>query len=78
VWLSYTLLSVLMLAGMFLISVILLQRGRGGGLAGGFGGLAGQSAFGTRAGHKFTVITVVTVVIWVGLACAASYALRLI
>ena len=69
---GYFLLTLLMLVGIFLMMVILLQRGRGGGLAGAFGGLGGQSAFGTKAGDVFTVITVVTVVIWVTLACLAG------
>ncbi|MFM8582169.1 MAG: preprotein translocase subunit SecG [Planctomycetaceae bacterium] len=65
---SYFLLTLLLLVGLFLIIVILLQRGRGGGLAGAFGGLGGQSAFGARAGDTFTWITVLTVLIWVLLA----------
>ncbi len=70
------LLTGLMLVSLFLMFVILLQRGRGGGLAGAFGGLGGQSAFGTKAGDVFTVITVVTVIIWVILACVAGARLR--
>src|SRR5260221_13361542 len=70
------LLTGLMLVSLFLMFVILLQRGRGGGLAGAFGGLGGQSAFGTKAGDVFTVITVVTVSIWVILACVAGARLR--
>src|SRR6185436_13552138 len=73
---GYFLLSVLMLCGLFLMGVILIQRGRGGGLAGAFGGLGGQSAFGTKAGDVFTVITIVTAVIWVALACLAGWRLR--
>ena len=41
---------VLVFISLILIAVILLQRGRGGGLAGAFGGMGGQSAFGTKAG----------------------------
>lgn len=66
----------LMLTGLFLIFIILLQRGRGGGLAGAFGGLGGQSAFGTKAGDVFTRITVVIAVIWVLLAGIGGFALR--
>jgi preprotein translocase subunit SecG len=73
---GYLLLGLLAFVGFFLIFVILLQRGRGGGLAGAFGGLGGQSAFGTKAGDVFTVITIVTVVIWVILACLAGWRLR--
>jgi len=47
---------------------VLLQRGRGGGLAGALGGMGGQSAFGTRAGDTFTWITYVTAAIWILLA----------
>ena len=51
--------------GIFLILLILVQRGRGGGLVGAFGGGGGQSAFGAKAGDLFTKITVVTVGIWI-------------
>ena len=44
---------------LFLILLVLIQRGRGGGLAGAFGGMGGQSAFGTKAGDLFTRITIV-------------------
>ena len=69
-------LGLLMLVGIFLMFVILLQRGRGGGLAGAFGGLGGQSALGTKAGDVFTVITIVTVCIWVILACLTGARLK--
>ena len=51
--------------GLILIAVILLQRGRGGGLAGAFGGMGGQSAFGTKAGDLFTKITIVLATSWI-------------
>jgi len=50
----------------FLILLILVQRGRGGGLVGAFGGAGGQSAFGAKAGDLFTRITVITVIFWIG------------
>lgn len=62
--------------GTFLMIVILLQRGRGGGLAGAFGGLGGQSAFGTKAGDVFTKITIVLAVAWVIVAGGSGYFLR--
>ena len=43
----------LFLTAVFLILLILVQRGKGGGLAGAFGGMGGQSAFGTKAGDTF-------------------------
>lgn len=60
----------IVLCSIFLICLVLIQRGRGGGLAGAFGGLGGSSAFGTRAGDVFTRVTVVTAVIWFLLAMA--------
>ena len=69
-------MTLLMIVGILLILIILLQRGRGGGLAGAFGGLGGQSAFGTKAGDVFTKITVVLAAIWVLLAGASIKALE--
>jgi preprotein translocase subunit SecG len=70
----YTVFTYLMMflhtfIGLILIAVILLQRGRGGGLAGAFGGMGGQSAFGTKAGDVFTKITIVLATIWIVLGC---------
>jgi preprotein translocase subunit SecG len=70
------LMVVLVCVSFFLIFVVLLQRGRGGGLAGAFGGLGGQSAFGTKAGDLFTRITIVAVAIWVMLAGMSGYMAR--
>jgi preprotein translocase subunit SecG len=63
------------LLSVFLILLILVQRGKGGGLTGALGGPGGQSAFGSKAGDTFTVITAVSAIIW-GLVCAiAMYSL---
>ena len=50
---------------LFLILLVLVQRGRGGGLAGALGGAGGQSAFGAKAGDTFTKITMWTAFIWI-------------
>src|SRR5690349_8687573 len=71
IWVSYVLMGFLLVVGLLLIFIILLQRGRGGGLAGALGGMGGQSAFGTKAGDLFTRITVVLAVIWIVL-CAGQ------
>ncbi|CAN5908958.1 hypothetical protein BH23PLA1_BH23PLA1_22150 [soil metagenome] len=55
------------ICSLFLICLVLIQRGRGGGLAGAFGGVGGSSAFGIRAGDVFTRITIVTASIWIAL-----------
>ena len=49
----------------FLILLVLVQRGRGGGLTGALGGMGGQSAFGSKAGDVFTKITVWTTFFWI-------------
>ena len=55
----------------FLILLILVQRGRGGGLTGALGGMGGQSAFGTKSGDVFTKITVWTTFLWIVVCIAA-------
>ncbi len=65
------LMVLLFLTALFLILLVLVQRGKGGGLAGAFGGMGGQSAFGTKAGDTFTKITVVVAALWIGL-CVVS------
>ena len=62
---------ILVLTAAFLILIILLQRGRGGGLAGALGGAGGQSAFGTKAGDLFTKITIGAAAFWI-LLCIGS------
>jgi preprotein translocase subunit SecG len=59
------------ITSIFLILVVLVQRGRGGGLTGALGGMGGQSAFGAKAGDVFTRITMVTALIWIGLCMGA-------
>ena len=56
---------------LILILLVLVQRGRGGGLSGALGGMGGQSAFGTKAGDLFTRITVVVATIWIALCIFA-------
>ena len=63
-WLPVILNPVLLLSGIFLILLVLIQRGKGGGLAGAFGGAGGSSAFGSRAGDTFTRITIYVAAVW--------------
>lgn len=67
-------LAQLVLGGsaLFLILLVLVQRGRGGGLAGALGGAGGSSAFGAKAGDVFTRITIITATVWILLCIAAA------
>ena len=58
-----------------LIVIVLLQKGRGGGLGAAFGGAA-SSAFGTRVGDVLTWITVALVALFLILAVVVVYAFR--
>ena len=51
----------------WMIFLILIQRGKGGGLTAAFGGGGGDSAFGAKAGDAFTKITIVTALVWITL-----------
>jgi len=64
--------SMLVLTSLFMILLVLVQRGRGGGLAGALGGMGGQSAFGTKAGDLFTRITVGVAAFWIVLCIVAT------
>ncbi len=67
-------LFMLLLGGMaiFLILLVLVQRGRGGGLAGALGGMGGSSAFGAKAGDVFTKITAISACLWIILCIVAT------
>lgn len=73
---AYFTMGLLMFVGFLLMVIILLQRGRGGGLAGAFGGAGGASAFGTRAGDVFTKITAIMAIVWVLLAAGNRFVLE--
>src|SRR5260370_35827554 len=64
-WLPPTLNALILLLGLFLVLLVLIQRGKGGGLAGAFGGVGGSSAFGSRAGDLFTRITIAVAAVWI-------------
>lgn len=66
----------LFILSVFLIMLVLVQRGRGGGLTGALGGAGGQSAFGTKAGDLFTRITIVVAAIWIFLSAFAVWSMQ--
>ncbi|MFL5241879.1 MAG: preprotein translocase subunit SecG [Gemmataceae bacterium] len=66
-WVPPVLNVLVILTSLFLILLVLIQRGKGGGLSGAFGGAGGSSAFGSRAGDLFTRITIIVAAVWVSL-----------
>jgi preprotein translocase subunit SecG len=54
----------LLIIGLFMILLVLIQRGKGGGLIGALGGSGGSSPFGSRAGDQFTRLTIYVACIW--------------
>jgi preprotein translocase subunit SecG len=63
-WLPVPLNFILILLGLFLILLVLIQRGKGGGLIGALGGTGGSSPFGSRAGDQFTRLTIYVAALW--------------
>ena len=66
-------MALLLLSSLILILLVLVQRGKGGGLAGAFGGMGGQSAFGTKAGDLFTRVTIGVAAFWILLCMFAVW-----
>lgn len=61
---------------LILMGVILLQRGRGVGLAGAFGGAGASTAFGSKTGDFMTKATVVIAAVFMFYAVLCNYAFR--
>src|SRR5882762_3369522 len=55
---------VILLVSVFMILLVLIQRGKGGGLIGALGGSGGSSPFGSRAGDQFTRVTIYVALVW--------------
>lgn len=62
---SVALNIIVILLSLLMMFLILIQRGKGGGLAGAFGGVGGSSPFGSRAGDAFMKVTLWFALIWV-------------
>ncbi len=72
-WLGGMLSTLLIFICLLLIGLILLQKNRGAGLSGAFGGAGGYSAFGTKTGDIMTWITVSFVAVFLVLAITLNY-----
>ena len=62
---SHILNAIIIAVGLLLVLTILIQRGKGGGLIGAFGGAGGSSPFGSKAGDTFTRVTITMAGVWV-------------
>ena len=65
-----------LLTAVVLSLLVLIQRGRGGGLAGAFGGAGGSSAFGTKTADIFIKATAVLGGAFFLLAIITAYMMR--
>lgn len=72
-WGQWALGSLLVFTCFILMLVILLQKGRGGGFSGAFGGAGGSSAFGAKTGDVFTWITVIVAGVFVALTVWGNF-----
>ncbi len=59
---------------LLLMGLILLQKNRGSGLSGAFGGVGGHTAFGTKTGDFLTWVTVGLAILFLVLAILLNFA----
>ena len=68
----YVSITLFAIVSVFMILLILIQKGRGGGLASAFGGAGGNTAFGSKTGDVLTWATSVIFGIFLILAIAMN------
>ena len=71
-FLFYLTIVLFIVVCVFMILLILIQKGRGGGLASAFGGAGGNTAFGSKTGDVLTWATSVVFGIFLLLAVALN------
>ena len=64
----YTVMTIFIIVCLFMILLVLIQKGRGGGLASAFGGAGGNTAFGSKTGDVLTWATSVVFGVFLVLA----------
>jgi len=64
------------LTAVILVLLVLIQKGRGGGLAGAFGGPGGHSAFGTKTADVFIKATAVVGGLFFVLSILTAWVMR--
>jgi preprotein translocase subunit SecG len=68
----YTLMVLFIFVCLLLILIVLIQKGRGGGLASAFGGMGGNTAFGSKTGDVLTWATSAIFAVFLLLAIALN------
>src|SRR3954467_9425315 len=68
----YATMTVFIIVCLFLMLLVLIQKGRGGGLASAFGGAGGNTAFGSKTGDVLTWATSVVFGVFLVLAVALN------
>jgi preprotein translocase subunit SecG len=64
----YILMTLFIITSLFMILLVLIQKGRGGGLASAFGGGGSNTAFGSKTGDVLTWATSIVFGVYVVLA----------
>ncbi len=72
-WFLRILATLFALLAVLLMGVILLQRGKGVGLSGAFGGAGGHTAFGAKTGDVLTWATIVIAAVMLVFAIVLNY-----
>ena len=73
-YLLYPTIVVFVLVCLFLIALVLIQKGRGGGLSSAFGGAGGNTAFGSKTGDVLTWTTSIVFGVFLLLAIVLNLA----
>ena len=64
---------ILVMVSLLLIGLVLLQKNRGSGLSGAFGGVGGHTAFGTKTGDFLTWVTVGLAFVFLLMSVVANF-----
>ena len=73
IYLYWSTLILFLTVCVILILLVLIQKGRGGGLAGAFGGAGGNTAFGSKTGDVLTWATSILFGVFLLLAVATNW-----
>src|ERR1051325_3839069 len=68
----YATMILFIIVCLFLVLIVLIQKGRGGGLASAFGGASGNTAFGSKTGDVLTWATSIVFGIFLVLAISLN------